>query len=75
MIEQVVIAICGLASVWLSQDTRRDVQRFACIFGLVAQPFWFYACVKAEQWGIVLLTFVYFAGWARGFYNFWIRRP
>lgn len=72
MIEQIVIAVCGIASVWLSQDRRRsNAQRWACIFGIVAQPFWFYACWKAQQWGIVLLTFVYTAGWLRGVYNFW----
>jgi hypothetical protein len=75
VIEQVVIAICGMASVWLSQDLRRSRQRWACVFGLVAQPFWFYACWKAEQWGIFLLAFIYTAAWARGVYNFWIRYP
>lgn len=73
MIEQIVIGVCGLTSVWLSQDKRRSWQKWACIFGLFAQPFWFYACWKAEQWGIVGLTFVYTAGWCRGVYNFWIK--
>lgn len=41
--------------------------------GICAQPFWLYATLKAEQYGIVLLTFVYTAGWARGVWNFWMR--
>jgi hypothetical protein len=73
MIEQSIIAICGLASVFLSQDRRVAWQRWACIFGIVAQPFWMYACWKAEQWGIFILSFVYAAGWVRGVFNFWIR--
>lgn len=73
MIEQIVIAICGLSSVYLSQDRDPRRQRFACLFGLCAQPFWFYACWKAQQWGIVALAFVYTAGWARGVWNFWIK--
>lgn len=73
MIEQAVIAICGIASVWLSQDVRRSWQRWACIFGIVAQPFWLYATWSAGQWGIFALTFVYAAGWARGVRNFWLR--
>lgn len=73
MIEQIVIGFCGMASVWLSQDKRRNVQRFACIFGILAQPFWLYATWKAGQYGIVMITFVYTAGWARGVWNFWIK--
>ena len=74
MIEQAVIAICGIVSVWLSQDRRHSLRRYACLFGLLAQPFWLYATWKAQQWGIVLLTFVYAAGWGRGVWNFWILR-
>lgn len=73
MIEQAVIGVCGMASVWLSQDSRRSWQRWACIFGLVAQPFWLYATWSAGQWGIFLLTFVYAAGWARGVRTYWLR--
>ena len=72
MIEQVVIAVCGLASVWLSQDTRFSVRRWACIFGICAQPFWLYATWQAGQWGIVALTFVYAAGWIRGIWTHWV---
>lgn len=73
MIEQLVIAVCGMSSVWLSQDRRRSWQRFACLFGIVAQPFWMYATWHASQWGIFALSFVYAAGWARGVWNFWLR--
>lgn len=73
MIEQTIIVACGIASVWLSQDTRHAWRRWACIIGLTAQPFWLFATWKAEQWGIFALTFVYAAGWCRGIWNFWIR--
>ena len=73
MIDQAVIAICGIASVWLSQDQRRSWQRWACIFGICAQPFWLYATWSAGQWGIFALTFIYAAGWLRGVRNFWLR--
>lgn len=71
--DQIVIAICGLSSVWLSQDARPRVARFACLFGLVAQPAWFYTSWQHQQWAIVALAFVYTAGWMRGVYNFWIK--
>lgn len=73
MIDQVAIGIFGIASVWLSQDPREAWRRWACVAGLCAQPFWFYATFSAGQWGIFALSFVYTAGWARGAWHLWIR--
>lgn len=73
MIDQVMIGVCGVTSVFLSQAKTRNVQRWACLFGLAAQPFWFYATWKAEQWGIMALTVVYSIGWLRGIWNYWVR--
>lgn len=74
MIEQIGIAICGVTAVWLSQDTRETWRRWACIFGLAGQPFWFVATVRAEQWGIVALCALYAWSWWRGFRAHWWRR-
>lgn len=74
MIEQIIIGLCGIGSTWLSQDSRRARQRWACVLGLIAQPAWFYATWKAGQWGIFGLAFLYTACWARGAYNFWWRK-
>lgn len=71
MIEQIVISICGIASIWMSQSPFFDTRRWAPIIGLVAQPFWLYACWKAEQWGIFGLAFIYTAGWVRGIRTYW----
>ena len=73
MIEQIIITVCGIASIWLSQDRTHSRRRWACIIGLAAQPAWFYATWKAGQYGIFALTFVYAAGWARGVWTNWIR--
>jgi hypothetical protein len=50
-LDQIGITLSGVIAVWLTQDKRATWQRWACIFGMVAQPFWFYAAWKAEQWG------------------------
>jgi hypothetical protein len=71
--DQIIIGVGGLASLWLSQDARPRVARWACLFGLAAQPAWFYTAYHAEQWGIFALTFAYIAGWSRGVWNFWIK--
>lgn len=74
MIEQFVIALCGVGATWLSQDARPQFARWACVLGLIAQPAWFWASWKAEQWGIFALGFVYTACWLRGLWAYWIRR-
>jgi len=73
MIDQAVIAVCGCATVYLSQSRRHDTQRWACIFGVVAQPFWLWSTWHAGQWGMFALSLVYTAGWLRGIHNFWLR--
>lgn len=72
--DQIMIAITGVAAIWLSQDKLDSRRKWACIFGMVGQPFWMYTTYQAEQWGIFILTFAYTAGWAKGIYNNWINR-
>ena len=73
MIAQIAIMMTGVTAVFLSQSKSERLRKFACIFGLIGQPFWFYAAFTAEQWGILALTLVYTASWARGFRNNWMR--
>lgn len=73
MIEQIVIFITGIAAVWLSQDEKPVMRKYACLFGLAGQPFWLYASYQASQWGILVLSIVYTIAWAKGFYVFWIK--
>ena len=72
MVDQFAIGLCGLASVYLSQDTRRARRRWACIFGLLAQPFWLWMAWQAHQYGVLTLCFVYAWLWARGFKLYWL---
>lgn len=73
MIEQTIIVICGVASVWLSQSPAFDARRWAPVIGLAAQPAWIYASWQAAQWGIFALSFVYALGWARGINTYWFK--
>lgn len=72
MIEQFAIAITGLVAVFLSQSRLEGLRKWAPIFGLAGQPFWALAAVKADQWGIQLLTVAYTLAWLKGFWSFWI---
>lgn len=72
MIEQIMIPLLSLTSVYLSQDRRAKVRRYACIAGLASQPFWFISSYKASQWGIFAASVLFTALWLRGFYNNWL---
>lgn len=71
--DQVAIAILGPLAVWLSQEPRLALRRWACIAGLASQPFWFYATWRAAQWGIFAVCGVYALAWARGFWVHWVK--
>jgi hypothetical protein len=71
-LDQIGIALSGVIAVWLSQDERESWRRWACIFGMLGQPFWFYATWKAEQWGIFALCTLYTYAWARGVWTHWL---
>lgn len=72
MIDQLAIGLCGVAAIFLSQDKRESRRRYACLFGLASQPFWFYTTWHAQQYGIFALCFLYMFSWLRGFYGHWI---
>jgi hypothetical protein len=74
MIDQIAIGLCGVTAIFLSQDRRESVRRYACLFGLASQPFWFYATYQAGQWGIFALSFLYALSWLRGFRQHWWRK-
>ena len=72
---QLGIAVFGVAAIRLSQHHRDGVRRWACICGLLAQPFWFYATATAGQWGIFALCFLYTWAWFKGLRTYWMRKP
>jgi hypothetical protein len=73
MVEQLIIAITGILAVWCSQDSKRHIQKYACLFGIAGQPFWFYSSFQADQWGIFTLSIFYTIAWLKGIYIFWIK--
>tara|TARA_B100001105_G_C22307688_1_gene406658 strand:- start:548 stop:778 length:231 start_codon:yes stop_codon:yes gene_type:complete len=74
MIEQIAIAFFGLSAIWLSQSAREASRKWAPILGLSSQPFWFYATLTAEQWGIFVLSLFYTLAWMRGVKNHWMSK-
>lgn len=71
--EQIGIAFTGVIAILLTQQKREEWKKYACLFGLAGQPFWFYSSYQAEQWGIFILCFFYLHAWLLGFKNNWIK--
>lgn len=64
----------GVTAVWLSQDSLEKRRKYAPIFGLCSQPFWFYSSYVAEQWGILFLSVLYTWSWIKGIRNYWFSK-
>lgn len=73
MIDQVGIALTGVTAVFLTQSKRERWRRYACLFGMAGQPFWFASAISAQQWGVLILCSLYTVAWAKGVWSNWVR--
>jgi len=74
MFTQIAIAFTGIIAIWLTQQSNEKLKKYACLFGICGQPFWFYSAYTAEQWGILGLTFFYTYIWILGIRNNWLNK-
>ena len=72
-IDQIAIAVLGALAAWLSQARAESFRRWACVFGMLGQPFWFYASWQADQWGIFTVSVLYALAWMKGLWTYWIK--
>jgi hypothetical protein len=70
--DQIAIAVTGVVAIWLTQQSNEQWKKYACLFGIVGQPFWFYSAYQAEQWGIFVLCIFYTYSWCLGIKNHWL---
>ena len=71
-LSQIGILMTGVVAVFLTQSRYASRRRYACLFGIAGQPFWFYAAIAAEQWGIFLVCCLYAWAWLKGFWWHWV---
>ena len=71
-VDQIGIMLTGVIAVWLTQSTNESRRRYACLFGLVGQPFWFYAAFSAAQWGVFVVCVLYSLAWLCGLWTHWL---
>jgi hypothetical protein len=72
--EQAIIAVTGCIAIYLTQQSNSNLKRYACIFGLLGQPFWIHTTLVNEQWGMFALTVFYTFAWLLGVKNNWIKK-
>ena len=73
MISQIFLLAFSVTGVYCSASKEHRSLRWASVFGLMAQPFWFYQTYTHEQWGIFSLSFVFTGLYMKGFYIYWLR--
>jgi len=71
--DQLAIAVTGVIAIYLTQQPRESWKKYACLFGIAGQPFWFYSVTASEQWGVLVLCIFYTYAWTLGIYNNWIK--
>lgn len=72
MIEQFFIAATELVAMYLMQSTKYTDRKYSSIFGLLGQPFWFYASFTNQQWGSFIIGFFFTALWLKNFKYYWL---
>lgn len=71
-LNQIMIMIFGAGSIFLSQTKNVKLPKFACICGLISQPFFVYETFIANQTGMFILSVIITLSWGMGFVNFWV---
>lgn len=67
---QVGLTIFGIIGIFLMNRKNR----WGCVFGLIAQPFWFISTFINHQWGMFILSVVYTLIWINGIYNWFFKK-
>lgn len=71
---QLGIGFTGGVAIFLSQQSSPYLKKFACIFGLLGQPFWMWMAVDKGLWAVAALNLFYAYSWGVGLYNNWIKK-
>ena len=67
---QAALVAFGVSAVYLTQSHDPRVRRWACIVGMLGQPFWFYAAYP--QPGMLVVVALYTFCWGQGIWRNWI---
>ena len=64
-ISQAILTCCGIGSLYFMASTDARKRLLAGCIGLFGEPFWFATAYINDQYGVMLLVFIYGTGWLR----------
>jgi len=75
IIAQCFAVILGCWSMWLINQKHKEHpnKRWACIIGLLSEPFWIYTLLYHGQMIAIVIKIFYTYSWSIGIHNFWIK--
>jgi hypothetical protein len=68
---QAMLALFGLASLWMAMSDSVKARKFAPCVGLAGQPSWIWFAWEQQAWGLGLLAAAYTAVYLRGAWMQW----
>lgn len=69
---QLLLAVFGLAALFMATGDNPTAQQWACVVGLAGQPFWLMYAHKSKAWGLMVLSLAYTVVYLRGvILQFW----
>ena len=68
---QLAIAVMTLAALWLITSTS-PMARWGHVIGLLSQPLYMAATLRARQWGMFAVAVMLCGVWARGIANYFL---
>jgi len=74
-ISQGIITCTGFLSLYLMASQESKTRLYAGLVGLLGEPFWFFTAYVNEQYGVMLLVFVYGVNWVRLVHSNWKALP
>ena len=72
-IDQFMIMLTGVTAAWMLNGPETPARRWACLVGLVGQPFWFWSTWTHGQWGMLIVTAGFTLAYLRGAWLTWLR--
>ena len=75
IVAQVFAVVLGCWSMWLVNQKSKNNHnnKWACIIGLLSEPFWLYTLIFHGQWIAIIVKLFYTYSWGMGVINFWIK--
>lgn len=69
---QFIIFASGGIAILLTQAESEQLRQYACLVGLIGQPYWLRSTYNSNQPGMYLLSIFYTYAWLKGLHLYWL---